>query len=83
MNIIFWIIFGMITGIIANLIDPQSSQGGIIGAVILGVGGALVGGLLANLVLGIQITGFDLPSFAIAIMGSLLLLFIGRAVRRI
>lgn len=82
MNVIGWIIFGLIAGVVANAIDPQPSSGGAIGAIVLGIVGAMVGGFLANLILGLDITGFNLTSFIIAIAGSLLLLFIGRALRR-
>jgi uncharacterized membrane protein YeaQ/YmgE (transglycosylase-associated protein family) len=82
MNIISWILFGLIVGIIANAIEPSPSGGGILGAMLLGIVGALVGGFLANLIFGIGITGFNLTSFLVAVAGSLILLFIGRALRR-
>jgi len=82
MNIVSWILFGLIVGIVAHAIDPNPNSGGILGAMLLGIVGALVGGFLANLVFGISITGFNLTSFLVAVAGSLLLLFIGRAVRR-
>lgn len=81
MNFLAWILFGMIVGVIANLIDPRSSEGGLLGAIVLGIVGALVGGFLGNLVFGVGITGFNFPSFAIAVLSSLLLLFVGRALR--
>lgn len=81
MEIFGWIVFGLIAGIIANLIDPSPDAGGILGAIVLGILGAVVGGFLANLLLGAQITGFNAPSFIIAILGSLLLLFISRALK--
>lgn len=81
MNIVSWVIFGLVVGVIANLIDPQPSQGGLVGAIILGILGALLGGFLANLIFGIGISGFNFTSLAIAVLGSLLLLFIGRAIR--
>lgn len=81
MNLLGWVIFGLVAGTIANAIDPQPSSGGAIGAVILGIIGAMVGGFLANLILGLDITGFNLTSLIIAIAGSLLLLFAGRALR--
>lgn len=83
MNVVTWIIFGLIAGTIANVIDPQPSSGGIVGAIILGIVGALIGGFLANLILGFDITGFNLTSFIIAIAGSLLLLFVGRVLRQV
>lgn len=81
MNVLSWILFGLISGTIANAIDPHPSRGGIIGAIVLGIVGAMVGGFLANLLLSIDITGFNLTSFIVATAGSLLLLFTGRALR--
>lgn len=82
MNILSWILFGLIAGIIANLIDPRPAQGGILGAIVLGIVGALLGGFLANLFFGLEITGFNITSFIIAVAGSLLVLVIGRALTR-
>lgn len=81
MNIISWIVFGLIVGVIANMIDPQPARGGLVGAVVLGVLGALLGGFLGNLLFGVGISGFNLSSFIVAVIGSLVLLFIGRAFR--
>lgn len=83
MSVISWIIFGLIAGTIANVIDPRPSSGGIVGAILLGIIGALVGGYLANVLLGVDVTGFNLTSFIVAIAGSLLLLFVGRALRQV
>lgn len=82
MNLLAWVIFGLITGIVANIIDPYPSRGGILGAIVLGVLGAVIGGFMGNLIFGIGISGFNFSSFAIAVLGSLLLLFIGRAFGR-
>jgi uncharacterized membrane protein YeaQ/YmgE (transglycosylase-associated protein family) len=81
MNVISWIVFGAIVGVLANLLDPRPAVGGAIGAVVLGVLGAVVGGFLANVLLGISVTGFNFSSFIIAVLGSLLLLLIGRSFR--
>jgi uncharacterized membrane protein YeaQ/YmgE (transglycosylase-associated protein family) len=79
MNIISWLLFGLIAGIIANTIDPSPERGGLLGAVVLGVLGALLGGLLSNLIFGIGINGFNLPSLLIAVGGSLVVLFMSHA----
>ncbi|HZQ29578.1 MAG TPA: GlsB/YeaQ/YmgE family stress response membrane protein [Patescibacteria group bacterium] len=81
MSIIGWMIFGLIAGTIANAIDPRPSSGGIVGAIVLGIVGAMIGGFLANVFLGLDVTGFNLTSFVVAVAGSLLLLFVGRALR--
>jgi uncharacterized membrane protein YeaQ/YmgE (transglycosylase-associated protein family) len=82
MNILSWILFGLIVGVIAHAIDPAPNRGGIVGTMLLGIVGALVGGFLANLVFGITVTGFNLTSFLVAVAGSLILLLVGRAIRR-
>ncbi len=82
MSFLAWVLFGLMSGIIANLVDPHPSTGGIVGAIALGILGALLGGFLASLLFGVTISGFNLTSFAVAVLGSLLLLFIGRTFRR-
>lgn len=82
MTIIGWLFFGMIAGIIANVLDPAPSRGGIVGAIVLGVLGALVGGFVGNLMFGVGISGFNLSSFLVAVLGSLALLFVGRSLGR-
>jgi uncharacterized membrane protein YeaQ/YmgE (transglycosylase-associated protein family) len=82
MSIFSWILFGLVAGIIANVIDPAPSRGGIFGAIVLGVLGAVVGGFIANMIFGIGVTGFNLSSFLVAILGSLVLLYVGRALGR-
>lgn len=79
MNIISWIVFGLVVGVIANYIDPRPAKGGLLGAVLLGVLGSLLGGFLGSLLFGVGVIGFDLPSFIVAVIGALVLLFVGRA----
>lgn len=80
MNILLWLVFGLIVGTIANLIDPYPSKGGMLGSIILGILGAILGGILGNMVFRIGITGFNFPSLAVAVLGALLLMFVERAV---
>lgn len=79
MGILAWIVFGLIAGTIANMVDPRPSSGGVLGSIILGIVGAVIGGYLASLLFGIGVSGFDFQSLAIAVLGSLLLLFVQRA----
>ncbi len=82
MNILLWLVFGLVVGTIANLIDPYPSKGGMLGSVILGILGAILGGILGNMVFRIGITGFNFASLAVAVLGALLLMFVERAVGR-
>ncbi len=81
MNILSWILFGLIVGIVANAIDPAESRSGVLGAILLGIAGSLIGGLLANFIFGVGVVGFDITSFIVAVAGSIVLLFGFRALR--
>jgi uncharacterized membrane protein YeaQ/YmgE (transglycosylase-associated protein family) len=81
MSILYWILFGLIAGTIANFIVPNSKLG-IIGSIILGIIGAVVGGFLGTLIFGVGITGFNLTSFAVAIGGCILVLLVSRMLLR-
>ncbi len=74
MNLLIWILFGITIGIISNLLDPKPKEGGIFGAIMLGVLGGILGGFLSNLVLGLGLGGFDFISLFVALIGSLTLL---------
>lgn len=83
MNILSWIVFGLIVGAIAHYLDPRPAQGGLLGTTLLGVLGALLGGFLGDLLFGVGVTGFNLSSFIVAVIGALILLFVSRSFRRI
>lgn len=82
MDLLSWVVFGLIVGIIANMIDPRPSYGGWLGAVVLGIVGAVVGGWIGDLIFGVGVTGFNLSSFIVAVIGSLVVLWVARAFRR-
>lgn len=82
MNFVIWIIFGLIAGSIANMVDPNLSRGGILGSIVLGIAGAVVGGWLGSAIFGVGVTGFNISSFIVAVVGSLILLWIGRMLTR-
>lgn len=81
MTMLYWIIFGLVSGSIANFIAP-SSQGGIVGSIILGVLGAVVGGYFGERFFGVGVTGFNVKSFIVAVAGSLFVLFVSRILMR-
>ncbi|MDQ4018302.1 MAG: GlsB/YeaQ/YmgE family stress response membrane protein [Actinomycetota bacterium] len=82
MGIIGWIILGLLAGILAKAILPGDDPGGIIVTTILGVVGALLGGLIARaLGLGDPIDEFfDLSTWIAAIIGAIVLLLLYRLV---
>ena len=83
MGIIAWIIFGLIAGVIAKLIMPGRDGGGFILTCILGVVGTVVGGWLATMFgIGGDVSGFNLHSFLVAVVGAIVVLGVFRLVRR-
>ena len=75
MGILSWIVFGLIAGALAKWIMPGRDPGGIVVTILIGIAGAIIGGLIAS-VLGLgTVSGFNLWSFLVAVGGALLLLF--------
>jgi uncharacterized membrane protein YeaQ/YmgE (transglycosylase-associated protein family) len=79
--IIGWAIFGLIAGAIAKLLMPGRDPGGWFVTMLLGIAGAMLGGFIGRALWGSSgVTGWGIGSFALAIAGSLLLLFLYRLV---
>ena len=81
MGILSWIVFGLIAGALAKLIMPGKDPGGIIVTIVIGIVGAVIGGYLGTLLGFGTVTGFNIKSLAIAIVGALILLALYRAVK--
>lgn len=82
MGIISWIIFGLLAGFIAKFIMPGKDPGGVFITIALGIAGALIGGFIATSLGYGRVDGFNFGSFVIAVIGSLILLFGYRMMRR-
>ncbi len=83
MGILAWIILGLIAGAIAKAIMPGKDPGGFIVTALIGIVGAVIGGFLGNMIFGIGgVSGVDIRSILIAVVGALVLLFIYRAATR-
>ncbi|HVG88032.1 MAG TPA: GlsB/YeaQ/YmgE family stress response membrane protein [Gaiellales bacterium] len=82
MGIIAFIILGLLAGAIAKAIMPGDDPGGIIVTTIIGIVGALLGGFLASALFGAHPLDefFDVSTWLTAIVGSIILLAIYRAV---
>lgn len=74
MGFILWIIFGALAGWLGSMITGRDAQQGAIGNIIVGIIGALVGGWIANMLGFSGVTGFNLASLLIAILGAVLVL---------
>ena len=77
MGVITWIPLGLIAGFIAKWVMPRPQPRGILSTLVVGIVGALLGGLVAT-TLGASdgITGLNLWSIAVAVGGSVLLLWL-------
>ncbi|MBD2361678.1 GlsB/YeaQ/YmgE family stress response membrane protein [Anabaena minutissima FACHB-250] len=80
MNILAWVILGLLAGAIAKAIYPGTQGGGILSTMILGIIGAFIGGSLYSLfstgTLQLTATGLSIPGLLIAILGAMIAIYI-------
>jgi uncharacterized membrane protein YeaQ/YmgE (transglycosylase-associated protein family) len=81
MGIILWIVFGALAGWVASLVMKTNSQQGTVTDIILGIAGSVVGGYLMGSVGQQGVTGFNVNSLVVAVIGAVVIIFIGRALR--
>ncbi|HEV2364949.1 MAG TPA: GlsB/YeaQ/YmgE family stress response membrane protein [Caulobacteraceae bacterium] len=80
MSIIAWLILGLVSGFIASKIVNRTGEG-LIMDIVLGIIGALVGGWVSTRVFsGPPVSGLNLTSFLIAIVGAIIVLIIYHAI---
>ena len=81
MGVISWVVLGAIAGFLANMV--VGGREGLIGTIILGIFGAVVGGYIAESVFHKgDVTGVNIESIVIAVLGAILVLFVWRALTR-
>ena len=78
MTVLMWIVFGFLVGLVAKVVMPGRDPGGFIVTILLGIGGALLGGFLGR-TLGLYREG-DAVGFIMAVLGALLLLVLYRVI---
>ena len=81
MDIILFLILGGVAGWIASMFMGTDAQQGITLNVIVGIIGAVLGGVLFNLFGNAGITGFNLYSLVVATLGAVVLLWLARVMR--
>ena len=82
MGILLWIIFGGVAGWIASMIMGTDAQQGLVLNIVIGVFGAMLGGYLFNYFGKTGVTGFNIYSMGVAILGAVVLLTIVKFLRR-
>jgi uncharacterized membrane protein YeaQ/YmgE (transglycosylase-associated protein family) len=80
-SIIGWLILGLVAGFIASKIVNKAGEG-IILDIVLGIVGAVVGGFLFSVIGAAGVTGFNLYSMFVAVVGAIVVLVIYHAIAR-
>lgn len=80
MNFITWIIFGAISGWLASVL--MKSDGGLLSDILMGIIGAIVGGFVFNSLGQSGVTGFNVYSILVSVLGASLVIFLGRLIKR-
>jgi uncharacterized membrane protein YeaQ/YmgE (transglycosylase-associated protein family) len=80
MNLLAWIVLGLVAGAIAKAIYPGHQGGGILSTILLGIVGAFIGGTLAVILttgnLSLAATTLSVPGVILAVLGAILAIFI-------
>ena len=79
MGLISWIILGLIAGFIGSKIVNKTGEGLILD-IVLGVVGAVIGGYLFNLFAAQGVTGLNLWSLLVAVIGAIVVLMVYRLI---
>ncbi len=82
MGILLWIIFGALAGWVASLVMKTDSRQGTVTDIVLGIVGSVVGGLLMGMVGKSGVTGFNLYSLLVAVIGASVIIFLVRLIRK-
>lgn len=82
MGIIAWIVLGGLAGWIASMFAKTDESMGIFANIIVGIIGAVIGGFVFGLFGGEGVTGFNLYSLLVAVVGAFILLWLIKLVRR-
>lgn len=82
-NVLSWLVFGALAGWLASVLAGENDRQGCLTNIVVGILGAFVGGFIYSAVTRKQVfLTWSLDSFAIAVIGSIVLLVVLRAIRR-
>jgi uncharacterized membrane protein YeaQ/YmgE (transglycosylase-associated protein family) len=82
MSILAWIVLGLISGFIGSKLVNKTGEG-IVLDIVLGIVGAIVGGYLFSVFGAHGVTGLNLYSMVVAVIGSVVVLVVYHAIRRV
>jgi len=78
----FWIVLGLLVGLVARWIIPGDPPGGVVPDAFVGIVGAAIGAWLYGPFRHVGVNGFSLPSLVCAFIGAVVLLYLLRVFRR-
>lgn len=76
MGIIAWIILGALSGWIASIIMKKNHSMGAVANIVTGIVGAFIGGIVFNLIGAQKVTGLNLYSVLVSVVGACIFLWI-------
>lgn len=82
MGILGWIVIGALAGWIASMLTGNNEKMGAGANIAVGIIGGFIGGIAMNLLGGSGITGFNLWSLLVAVIGAVILLWIVNTIKR-
>lgn len=81
MGILSWIILGLIAGALGKFLMPGDDPGGLVVTMLIGIGGAFVGGWIGSMIGMGSVTGVNIGSIFTAALGAMVLLFAYRKMK--
>jgi len=83
-NILIWILFGLIAGVIAKFLKPGPDGQGWVATIIIGVIGSVVGGFLGNLLFDKGVTNeiFSFYNMGMSVVGAIIVLYAYNAITK-
>jgi uncharacterized membrane protein YeaQ/YmgE (transglycosylase-associated protein family) len=78
MSILAWLVLGLLAGWIASMIMGTGGYG-LIGDIVVGIIGALIGGFITGPLFGIDVSGLNITSLIVAVIGAIIFIAIYRA----
>ncbi len=81
MGFLAWVVLGLVAGALAKLLMPGRDPGGWIVTMLIGIAGAFMGGFIGRVLWGSTgVTGLDMGSIGLAILGAVVLLALYRLI---